>query len=74
MGSEVSVEPFRAFSQPQPSDRPKRKGQKRVGKKTEATPLARMIDEISCAFNKPVSAREVLKRNRVDMSFMDWMA
>ena len=57
-----------------PVNRPKRKGQRRVGKKTEAIPLAGMIDEISGAFDKPVSVREVLKRNRVDTSLMDWIA
>lgn len=56
------------------ADRPKRKGQKWVGKKAEATPLAGLIDEISGAFEKPTAVREVLKRNRVDISFMDWMA
>lgn len=33
-----------------------------------------MIDEISRAFDKPVSVREVLKWNKVDISLMDWMA
>lgn len=33
-----------------------------------------IIDEISGAFNKPVLVREVLKKNRVDISLIDWMA
>lgn len=74
MGSEIPVGPFNTSSQPTSADRPKRKGQRRVGKKTEATPLAGMIDEISGAFDKPLSVREVMKRNRVDISLMDWMA
>lgn len=74
MRNEVPVEPLNTFSQPQSEDRPKRKGQRRVGKKTEATPLVGMIDEISGAFDKPVSVRKVLKRNRVDISLMNWMA
>lgn len=74
MGSEVPAESFNTSSQPTSANRPKRKGQRRVGKKTEATPLARMIDEISGVFDKPVSVREVLKRNRVDISLMDQMA
>lgn len=74
MGSEVPAEPFNTSSQPTSANRPKRKGQRRVGKKTEATPLAGMIDEISGVFDKPVSVREVLKRNRVDISLMVQMA
>lgn len=60
--------------QQEKADRPKPKGQKKVGKKAEATPLAGLIDEISGAFEKLTSVREVLKRNRVDISLMDWMA
>lgn len=73
MEGDILVEPFSALSHIS-VDRPKRKGQKRVGKKTEATPLAGMIDETSGAFDKPVLVREILKRNRVDISLMDWMA
>ena len=72
MVSEVPVEPFNTFSQPQSVDRPKQKGEGRVGKKTEPTPLAGMRDEIfGSLFDKPVSVREVLKRNREAISLMD---
>lgn len=58
-----------AMPQQEKTGRLKRKGQRRVGKKTEGMPLAGMMDEISGAFDKPVSVREVLKRDRV---ILDW--
>lgn len=56
------------------SGKPKKKGQKRIGKKTEPQPLVGMFDESSGAYDKPVSVRQVLKANKVDMTWMDWMA
>ena len=53
-GGETPVEQFN-IPQQEKTDRPKRKGQKPVGRKVEATPLAGMIDENSGTFDEPVS-------------------
>jgi hypothetical protein len=54
--------------------RPKRKGQKRVGKRVEMQPLVGMLDDITGIYDKPLSVRQVLKHNKVDISLMDWIA
>lgn len=51
-----------------------KKGQKRVGKKAEPQPLVGMINESTRAYDKPVSIRQMLKQNKVDISWMDWLA
>ncbi|KAL8795800.1 MAG: hypothetical protein Q9182_007483 [Xanthomendoza sp. 2 TL-2023] len=69
-------------SQPQPQfpfpvtepTRDKKKGQKRTGKRAEPLPLVGMMNDTQGSFKKPVSIRQVLKDNKVDMSFMDFMA
>lgn len=51
-----------------------KKGQKKVGKKAEPQPLVTMMDESTGAYDKPVSIRQMLKQNKVDISWMDWLA
>jgi len=55
-------------------DRTKRKGQKRVGKKTEPQPLVGMFNDLAGKYDSPISIREVLQRNKVDISWMDLVA
>ena len=50
----------------------KKKGPKRVGKRAEPMPLVGQMND-SGAFDKPVSIRQVLMDNKVDMSFLDLM-
>jgi hypothetical protein len=52
-------------------DRTKRKGQKRVGKKTEPQPLVGMFNDTLGRYDSPVSIRKVLQRNKVNISWMD---
>jgi len=52
-------------------DRTKRKGQKRVGKRTEPQPLVGMFNDTFGRYDSPVSIHEVLQRNKVDISWMD---
>ena len=51
-----------------------KKGQKKVGKKAEPQPLMGMMNESTGAYDKPVSIRQMLKQNKVDISWMDWLA
>lgn len=53
-------------------DRPKRKGRKRVGKKTEPQPLVGMFN--GTQYDSPVSIRQVLMSTKVDMTWMDLAA
>ena len=55
-------------------DRPKKKGQKRTGKKTEPQSLVGMMDDSTGAYDKPMSIRHVLKNNKIDMTWMDYLA
>ena len=55
-------------------DRPKRKGQKKVGKRTEPQPLVGLFDDKLGKYDLPVSVRQVLQNTKVDMSLMDLMA
>lgn len=54
---------------PQP---PKKKGQRRVGKRVGPMPLVGQMDDFG-SFNGPISIRQVLTDNKVNMSFMDLM-
>lgn len=51
-----------------------KKGQKKVGKKAEPQPLVGMINESTGAYDKPVSIRQMLKQNKVNISWMNWLA
>ncbi len=55
-------------------DRPKKKGQRKIGKRIEPQPLVGMLDETTEAYDKPLSIRHVLKNNKVDMTWMDYLA
>ncbi|KAL8845914.1 MAG: hypothetical protein Q9221_008958, partial [Calogaya cf. arnoldii] len=71
-------------SQPQPgapfqfqssdNTRDKKKGQKRTGKRAEPTPLVGLLDKRTGNMDSPISIRQVLKNNKVDMTWIDWMA
>lgn len=50
------------------------KGQKRVGEKTEPQPLVGMMNESTGTYGRPISVRQMLKQNKVDISWMDWIA
>ena len=54
--------------------RPKKKGQKKVGKKVEMQPIVGMFNDRMGKYDSPVSIREMLQRNKVDMSWMDLVA
>ena len=54
-----------------PQERPKKKGQKRIAKKVEMQPIVGFMDDLTDAYDKPVSIRNVLKQNKVDISLMD---
>ncbi len=55
-------------------DRIKRKGQKRVEKKTEPQPLVSMFNDTLGRYDSSVSIRKVLQRNKVNISWMDLVA
>ena len=52
-------------------ERPKRKGKRKVGKKTELQPLVGMFNDSSAKFDTPVSIRQVLQHNKIDMTWLD---
>jgi len=49
----------------------KKKGQKRVGKRTEPQPLVGLFNDTLGRYDSPVSIREVLQRNKVNISWMN---
>lgn len=55
-------------------DRPKQKGKKRVGKKTEPQPMVGLFNESLGKYDQPVSIRHVLQNTKVDMTWMDLVA
>ena len=76
-------QPFSTPYQPQPgmpfvpattTGRPKRKGQKRVGKKTELQPLVGMYNDAQEKFDAAISIRHVMQQNKIDMTWMDMLA
>jgi hypothetical protein len=58
----------------QSSERPKVKGQKRVGKKAEPQPLVGMFNDALGKYDPPISIRHVLQTNKIDMTWMDLVA
>ena len=56
------------------SERPQNKGQKRTGKKTEPQPLVEMINKDIGADDKPMSIRHVLRKKKMDLTWMDYLA
>ena len=51
-----------------------KKGQKKDGKKADPQSLLGMMNESTGAYNKLVSIRQMLKQNKVDISWMKWFA
>lgn len=75
------VPPTQAIPQPQQQpaaqaaqeeERPKRKGRKRTGKKVDPQPLVGMFN--GTQYENPVSVRQILQNNRLDLSWMDFVA
>ncbi|KAK4697103.1 hypothetical protein P7C71_g925, partial [Lecanoromycetidae sp. Uapishka_2] len=58
----------------QSATRQKAKGQKRVGKKAEPQPLVGMFNETIGKYDAPISIRWVLQNNKVDITWMDFVA
>lgn len=54
------------------TERPKKKGIKRTGKAVTISPLVGMIDEDTRFVDKPTSVRQLLKSQKIDMSWMDF--
>jgi len=52
-------------------DRIKKKGQKRVEKRTEPQPLVEMFNDIIERYDFLISIKEMLQRNKVDISWMN---
>ena len=76
-------QPFPAPYQPQPgmpfvpattTGRPRKKGQKRVGKRTELQPLVGMYNDAQEKFDAAISIRHVMQQNKIDMTWMDMLA
>ena len=51
---------------------PKRKGQKRAGKVATIAPLVSLINDETGAMDKPTSVRQLLKSQKIDMTWMDF--
>ena len=52
----------------------KRKGQKKVGKKAELQPIVGMFNDALGRFEPVVSVKDVLRVNKIDMTWMDMLA
>ena len=50
-----------------------KKSQKKVGKRTDPQPLIDMMNDVTGSYNKPISIRQILKQNKIDMSWMNWI-
>lgn len=48
-----------------------KKSQKKVGKRTDPQPLIDMMNDVTGSYNKPISVRQILKQNKIDMSWMN---
>lgn len=60
--------PQQGGDQPMSEGREKKKGKKRVGKKAEPQPLVGMFNESVGRYDAPVSIRQVLQNNKVDIT------
>ena len=56
------------------TNRQKKKGVKKVGKKAEPQPLIGLFNDLTGNYDKPISIRSLLRSNKIDMSLLDWMA
>ena len=54
--------------------RPRRKGQRKAGKKIEAQPVTGVFNEQAGSFDQPVSVRTILQGIKFDISMMDFVA
>lgn len=54
------------------NERPKKKGQKCTGKAATIAPLVGLIDEDTGFVDKPTSVRQLLKSQKIDMTWMDF--
>ena len=54
-------------------DRRVRKGKRRVGRKIEPQPLTKLINK-SGSYNNPISVREILKNNKIDVTIINLIA
>ncbi|SLM36249.1 hypothetical protein LPUS_05745 [Lasallia pustulata] len=64
---------FQGTSDPQGGvERPKKKGQKRTGKAVTINPLVGLINEDTGFVDKPTSVRQLLRSQKVDMTWMDF--
>lgn len=52
----------------------KKKEQKRVVKKAEMQSIVDLMNDFTKMFDKSVSIRNVLKQNKIDINFMNWIA
>ncbi|SLM39631.1 Zinc finger, CCHC-type [Lasallia pustulata] len=64
---------FQGMPDPQGGvERPKKKGQKRTGKAATINPLVELINEDTGFVDKPTSVRQLLRSQKVDMTWMDF--
>ncbi|KAA6409290.1 MAG: hypothetical protein FRX48_06843 [Lasallia pustulata] len=54
------------------NERPKKKGQKRIEKAATIAPLVSLMDEDTGLMDKPTSVRQLLKSQKIDMTWMDF--
>ena len=76
-GSGPNKRPHMEFAIPGPGEgKSGRKGKRTTGtrKKADPQPLVGMFNDTTGTYDKPVSVRQVLKDNKVDMSLLDFMA
>ena len=57
---------------PPAEPRPKKKGQKRTGKTATITPIVGLMDEETGFLDRPMSVRQLLKTQKVDLTWMDF--
>ena len=62
------------FANQASQERPKRKGQRRVGKRVELQPLVGMYNDSLEGYESAISIRQVMQNNKIDMTWMDVLA
>lgn len=58
----------------QAGEKDSKKSQKKVRKRTDPQPLVDMMNDVTGSYDKPISVQQILKQNKIDMSWMDWIA
>lgn len=61
-------------SQQDVREKNKKKRQKRIKKKIKPQPLIEMFDESKRVYDKPISVRQVLRKRKVDLSWINFLA